>query len=236
LERYDPEQYGRPSVAVDLVILTVIDGDLKVIVVRRGEHPFRGWWSLPGGFVRVGRADDRGESVDEAAQREMEEETGLPRGAVYLEQLYTFGAPDRDPRTRVISVAYYALVRSDLAPVVTAGADAAEVDWVSVRSALAWPDSTSETSLAFDHREILTVALERIRGKVDYTPIAFDLVPATFRVADLRIVHEAIKGEPQDPSNFRRGFQRMLDAGLVEQAPGVRHTGARPARVYRFRR
>lgn len=222
------QAYARPSVAVDLVVFTVRDADLKLLIVRRDQPPFARWWALPGGFVRVGDTlDDQGESVEEAAHRELAEETGLPKGSVFLEQLYTFGDAGRDPRMRIISVAWYALIRPDLAPLVTAGSDAAEVRWVSV-------GHERPEALAFDHDRIVDTAVERIRGKVDYAPIAFDLVPETFTVSELRAVYEAIKGERSDAANFRRRFNRMLADGLVEQAPGRRLTGRRPAAVYRF--
>ena len=222
------DAYARPSVTVDLVILTVQDTDLKLLLVRRKQPPFGDWWALPGGFVRVGDGfEDQGEDLLDAAHRELYEETGLPREEVFLEQLYTFGDAGRDPRMRVISVAWYALVRPDLAPFVTAGSDAAEVRWISLAH-------ERPAALAFDHDRIVDTAIERVRGKVDYAPIAFDLVPPTFTVAELRAVYEAIKGERYDASNFRRRFKRMLDAGLVARAPGKRHTARRPAAVYTF--
>ncbi|PIE18877.1 MAG: NUDIX hydrolase [Proteobacteria bacterium] len=226
LEGYREVQWPRPSVTVDLAVFTVIDDDLKVLLIARREPPFQGAWALPGGFVRVGDAyDDRGESVEEAAHRELAEETGLPVGAAYLEQLYTFGAPERDPRMRIISVAYYALLQPALAPLVTAGSDAADARWVSLAEL---------PTLAFDHADILEVAVARLRGKVDYAPIAFELVAETFTVAELRGVYEAIKGVTYDPGNFRRRFLRMQTDGVIAQAPGKRPTGTKPARVYRF--
>lgn len=213
--------------SVDIVVFTVIDTDLKVLLIRRAAAPHEGAWALPGGFVRVSDGPDQGESLDQAAHRELSEETGLPQGSAFLEQLYTFGEPGRDPRTRVITVAYYALVRSDLVTLVRAGTDAAEARWCSI-------NSERPSKLAFDHDMILDRALERIRGKIEYSPIGFELVPPTFTVAELRAVHEAIKGTTYDPGNFRRRFVRMKTDGVIEQAPGKRHTGTKPARVYRF--
>ena len=228
LEAYRASDWPRPSVAVDLVVFTVLDTDLKVLVIRRKVHPFKDAWALPGGFVRVGDgAGDRGEDIFAAAQRELAEETGLAPSDIYLEQLHTFGAPHRDPRMRVISVAHYALVRPTLAPLVTAGTDAAAVRWRSVAA-------DADEPLAFDHAEILAHALDRVRGKVDYAPIAFELVPETFTVAELRSVYEAIKGTTYDAGNFRRRFKRMQTDGVIVQAPGKRTTGTKPARVYRF--
>ncbi|MCB9731037.1 MAG: NUDIX hydrolase [Deltaproteobacteria bacterium] len=216
---------------VDLVVLTVLDADLKVLLIRRKEHPFQGAWALPGGFVRVGDAyDDRGESVEAAAHRELAEETGLPEGSAYLAQLHTFGAPDRDPRMRVISVAHYALLRPTLAPFVTAGTDAAEARWASLRADV----DSGALPLAFDHAEMLAMAVRRVRDELDRTPVAFSLVPETFTVAELRGVHEAVVGETYDAGNFRRRFQRMVADGLIEEAPGKRVTGTKPAQVYRF--
>lgn len=219
--------YPRPSVAVDLVVFTILDADLKVLLIKRGEAPFLGQWALPGGFLRVEMTpESQGEGVDEAAARELHEETGLPPGSCYLEQLYTFGAPGRDPRGRVISVAYYALIRPTLAPLVKAGGDAAHAGWVSV---------TEVKKLAFDHREIFDRALERIRGKLDYSNIAFALVPESFTIPELRAVHEVIKGRAYDKGNFRRRFQRMLTDGTILPAPGKRLTASKPAKVYRFK-
>ncbi|MCB9552794.1 MAG: NUDIX hydrolase [Myxococcales bacterium] len=225
ITRYQAEadRWPRPAVTVDLVVFTVRDGALHLLLVRRREPPFAETWALPGGFVRVGDGVvDQGEDLDAAAARELAEETGLSPGDVRLEQLYTFGAAGRDPRMRVISVAWYALVRPELAP--TAGGDAAEAAWHPV---------TARPPLAFDHDRIVDTALARLRGKLDYSPIAFDLVPATFTVAELHAVHDAIRAEPQDAANFRRRFRRLEEDGLVAPV-GQRPTGKRPATLYRF--
>jgi len=226
LASYDPRSFPRPSVTVDLVILTVTDGDLKVLLVERGEHPFKGRLALPGGFVRVGEGQkEQGESLDDAAARELAEETGLPTGSVYLEQLGAFGAPGRDPRTRVISVAYYALVRPTLAPLVRAGGDAHAARWESVEDV---------KELAFDHDAILRAAIARVRREIDLSPIGFELVPETFTIQELRAVHEVVKGAKLDPGNFRKRFLRMIDDGVIEEARGKRLTASKPAQVYRF--
>jgi 8-oxo-dGTP diphosphatase len=233
--RYRSERYPGASVAVDVVILTVVDVDLKILLVQRKEHPFRGVWALPGGFVDVGDgAGDRGEDLDRAAARVLAAKTGLPATSLYLEQLYTFGKARRDPRARILSVAYYALVRPDLVPFVEAresGAEGGEprARWTPV-------SQVERMTLAFDHQEIVAMALGRIRGKVDYTDIAFSLVPSTFTIAELRSVWEVIKAEAHDPGNFRRRFGRMLEDSVIEKAPGRRITVSRPAAVYRFRR
>ena len=229
LETYRPGKFPRPSVTVDLVILTVIDKDLQVLLVQRGEPPFEGRWALPGGFVRVtDDREDQGEDLDVAALRELEEETGLSRataGDLFLEQVGTFGRPGRDPRTRVISVAYFALVRPALVPQIRTGGDASRARWYP---ALDLP------ALAFDHDAILAAALARARRDLATTRIAFALVPEMFTIQELRAVHEAIRGEALDPGNFRKKVVRMVEDGLIVQARGKRPTASKPASVYRF--
>lgn len=230
LEKYRPKDYPRPSVAVDLVIFTIIDAQLRVLVVKRQEHPFKGDWALPGGFVRVGESSkEQGEDLDAAARRELQEETGLDPDRVHIEQLFSFGRANRDPRMRVISVAYFALVRPDLAPFVKAGGDVSHAEWLPV-------EQLKKTDLGFDHREIIETALSRVRGKLEYSGIAFDLVPLTFTIPELRHVYSIVLDKEMDPGNFRRKFNRMLEDGLIEQAPGKRITASKPATVYRFKR
>ena len=228
LRTYKAKEYPKPSVTVDLVIFTVVDSILKVLLIKRKGHPHQGQWAIPGGFVDVGDVfDDQGESVEKAAHRELAEETSLPEGCCFLEQLRTFGEPGRDPRMRVISVAYYALISPEKVPLVKAGDDASEAKWVVVEGV---------EGLAFDHDKILGTAVERIRGKIDYAPIAFELVPPTFTVAELRSVHEAIKGHSYKAPNFYRRFRRMQTDGIIEEAPGKRYGSGRPAKVYKFTR
>ncbi len=222
-------EFPRPAVAVDLVIFTIIDAQLRVLLVKRGEPPFKGEWALPGGFVRVVDGRGQGEDLDAAARRELQEETGLDAERLHIEQLYTFGKSGRDPRTRVISVSYFALIRPDLAPFVKAGGDASHAQWFSV-------DAARKLDLAFDHSEIFDTALKRIRGKLDYSDIAFDLVPLTFTIPELRHVHSIVLAKDMDPGNFRRRFNRMIEDGYIEQAPGKRITASKPATVYRFKR
>jgi 8-oxo-dGTP diphosphatase len=230
LARYRPSQFARPSVAVDLVVLTIVDAELRVLLVRRGEHPFKGRWALPGGFVRVGDGHkDLGEDLDAAAARELEEETGLPPGRVYLEQLRAFGRADRDPRMRVITVAYYALVRPDLVPLVRAGGDAAHAEWRAVAS-------LAQARLAFDHAEIIRAARARIGERIDDGALLSRLVPPTFTIAELRAVRGVVTGSSPDPGNFRRRFLRAIEDGVIERAPGRRVTTSKPAVVYRFNR
>jgi 8-oxo-dGTP diphosphatase len=228
LRTYRPGDFPRPSVTVDIAAFSVIDAELRVLLIRRGEHPFKGSWALPGGFVRVGDGHrDQGEDLDAAAARELEEETGLHRGNAYLEQLAAFGRAKRDPRMRVITVAYCALIRPDLVPLVRAGGDAASAEWVNV-SALTRAD------LAFDHHEIVRQAVARIAERIDSTSISSSLVPKTFTIPELRHVHAILSGKQQDPGNFRRKFERMIEDGIIEQASGKRITASKPAAIYRF--
>lgn len=237
--------WPRPSVTVDLVIFTVLEGALKVLLIRRGGEVCHGMLALPGGFVDVGDAglprppgqpEDQGEDVEAAALRELGEETALDaallrKHRVHLEQLYTFGRAHRDPRTRVITVAYYALVPPELVPLVQAGDDASEAGWFSVATEVPWSE------LAFDHADILSTGVARIRGKLDYAPIAFSLVPAVFTASELRQVHEAIRHQKIDKGNFRRRLKRMREDGLIVEVPGKRSStgrGGRPATQYRF--
>jgi 8-oxo-dGTP diphosphatase len=230
LAAYRQRRYPCPSVTVDLVIFSVRDTDLKVLLIRRRGHPFQGWWALPGGFVQVGDTyDDQGEDLDAAAHRELHEETGLPPGTCYLEQLQAFGAPGRDPRTRVISIAYYALVRGEWMSRVKGDSDALEARWFSVEG--------EPGALAFDHDTIVRAAVERLRGRIDDGALAFELVSETFTQSELREVYEAVKGRQYDAANFRRRFVRWQEDGLVVAAPGRRapgEQGGRPAKVYRF--
>jgi 8-oxo-dGTP diphosphatase len=232
LAGYRPEDYARPSVTVDLAVFTVIERRLDVLLVRRNEHPFKGRWALPGGFVRVKNDPaDQGEDLAAAARRELFEETGLSHSAsasVFLEQVGAFGRPGRDPRMRVISVAYYALVRPTLVPAIRAGGDVSHVRWAEVA------DPTPGSDMAFDHAEILAAALDRMRRDLDAAPIAFELVPQPFTIQELRNVYEVIGGAPLDPGNFRKRFLRMIDDGIIEAARGKRATASKPASVYRF--
>jgi 8-oxo-dGTP diphosphatase len=228
LRQYRPADFPRPSVTVDIAAFSIIDAELRVLLIRRGDHPFKGHWALPGGFVRVGDAHrNQGEDLEKAAVRELEEETGLRAPDVYLEQLGAFGAAGRDPRMRVITVAYYALIRPDLVPLVRAGGDASHAEWISV-------SSCDEASLAFDHAEIIRCAVSRVAERIEASSIAASLVPKTFTVPELRHVHTLLTGQRQDPGNFRRKFERLVEAGVVEQAPGRRLTASKPASVYRF--
>ena len=207
-------KYPRPALTVDCAVFGFDEGDLKVLLIQRDLEPFAGRWALPGGFVRVN------ESLEDAARRELVEETGLKD--IFLEQLYTFGAVDRDPRERIVSVAYYALVSlAEHSP--QAATDARQAAWFSVDDA---PD------LAFDHEHILDIALARLRGKVRYEPIGFELLPAQFTLGQLQHLYEVILEEPLDKRNFRKkilGMGLLVDTGEIQK--DVAH---RAARLYRF--
>jgi 8-oxo-dGTP diphosphatase len=199
---------------VDLVIFTLRQEQLQVLLVKRKHWPFEGMWALPGGFVRID------ESLEEAARRELEEETGVRD--VYLEQLYTFGDLERDPRTRVITVAYFALVSSDHLKLYAA-TDAADVDWFP---------AAQPPPLAFDHADILSYGVTRLRYKLEYSAVGFQLLPAEFTLTDLQTAYETILEEKLDKRNFRR---RVLQAGVLEETRFYRVGEHRPAKLYRFR-
>ena len=201
---------------MDVVIFSVRDGALQLLLVRRGIGPFAGSWAIPGGFV----LED--ESLDVAARRELLEETGAE--IAYLEQLYTFGAPDRDPRGRVVTVAYYALVSSDELDI-HAGSDATEARWFA---------AARLPPLAFDHAEVVTYALDRLRSKVEYSTVGFELLPEKFTLSALQGVYETVLGRSLDKRNFRRKL-KLLDV-LTEHDEWEHRGASRPARLYSFSR
>lgn len=231
LAKYDASVFAKPSVAVDIVLLTVVDDKLQAFAIKRREHPDRGLWGLPGGFVKID------ESLDRCAQRILTEKTGLRRQ--FLEQLYTFGEPDRDPRTRIITVTYYALVPPErLRGVETDEAKLmnVKVPWKGETGGLAWLQDTSgkDSPLAFDHETILGLAVQRLRGKLAYAPIGFELLPRQFTLRQLQLIHETILDRSLNKDSFRR---KMLASGMVI-ATGQREAdvGHRPAELYRFSR
>jgi len=202
-------EYPHPAVTVDIVIFTIIDGKLKVLLIERSDN---GKLAIPGGFVEIN------EDLDTAAKRELAEEAGVKD--VFLEQLYTFGAPDRDPRERIITVAYYSLVSPDKA--IQAGSDAKAVGWYDV--------DIEEKKLAFDHYYILKCAVDRIRGKLEYTTIGFELLPENFTLHQLQEVYEAILDEKLDTRNFRKKvLQQKCIVPIHKVTANVAH---RPAKLY----
>lgn len=277
LQAYDASQYDRPSVTVDMLVFTVSDEEeknyrklspksLNILLVKRGDHPFLGQWALPGGFVSPN------ESLEEAARRELRTETNIDN--IYLEQLYTWGEVDRDPRTRVISTSYMALVNSEALEVI-AGDDADEAEWFQLEdkwlreTKTATPDgsitekwielrlrhedeelsatikvtktvtgrSIRETreiveanQIAFDHAQIIHYALERLRNKIEYTDIAFALMPELFTLTELQQVYEVILGKELLAAAFRR---KVADK-VIETNQYRKNAGHRPSKYFRF--
>ena len=207
-------QYPRAALTVDCVVFGYDADELKVLLIQRALEPFIGKWALPGGFVRVD------ETIDNAARRELTEEAGLKD--VFLEQLYTFGALGRDPRERVVSVAHYALVKlSDHRAM--AATDAANAEWFPI---------SKVPKLAFDHADILATAMSRLKGKVRYQPIGFELLPPKFTLSELQHLYEAVLETELDKRNFRK---KVLGFGLLVPLKATRMTGRhRPAQLFRF--
>ncbi len=200
-------------VTVDVVIFALRDEDLQVLLVRRKNPPFEDKWAIPGGFVRYE------ESLEDAAARELYEETGV--SDVHIEQLYTFGTLNRDPRGRMVTVAYVALVPAPLA--LHAGTDASDAQWKSVYDL---------PEMAFDHEEIVTYALKRLRYKLEYTAVGFRMLPKTFTLSQLQRAYETILGEKLDKRNFRR---RILQASVIEETGKMQTGDGRPAKLYHYR-
>jgi 8-oxo-dGTP diphosphatase len=209
-------RYPHPAVTTDVVVFTIRKGRLSILLIRRANPPHQGEWALPGGFL------DIDEDLDACAARELQEETGI--SGVYLEQLYTFGATGRDPRERVISVTYYALLAQDALTPLRAASDAAEVGWHAFDQL---------PKLAFDHAGIIEVAHRRLVAKLDYSTIAFQFMPQTFTLSELQGVYEVLLNQPIDKRNFRK---RILSLDLIEETGGQRRNGKhRPAREYRVK-
>jgi 8-oxo-dGTP diphosphatase len=207
-------EYPHPAVTVDCVIFGLDSESLKILLIKRKEEPFINKWALPGGFVGIN------ESLEDAAVRELQEETGIKKS--YMEQLYTFSEPGRDPRERVITVAYYALVNLEEHQI-NAKTDALSAAWFSVDDI---------PKLAFDHEMIFETALNRLRGKVRYQPIGFELLPKKFSLSQLQKLYELILEKPLDKRNFRKKILNMeLLTDLDEVQEDVNH---RAARLYSF--
>jgi ADP-ribose pyrophosphatase YjhB (NUDIX family) len=207
-------EYARPALTVDIVVFALDEEDLQVMLVERDLAPFAGQWALPGGFVRID------ESLEEAARRELEEETGLK--GIFLEQLYTFGDLRRDPRERVVTVAYFALVNLQ-GHDVHASTDARNAAWFAVNDL---------PKLAFDHEKILKTAHERLKGKVRYQPIGFELLPEKFTLRQLQHLYEVVLDRELDKRNFRK---KVLGMEIVKETTEIEKDVAhRAARLYRF--
>jgi len=210
-------EYPRPAVTVDVVLFTIRAGDLAVLLIRRGQPPFKGHWALPGGFV------EESESLVHAAARELEEETGLVQPL--LDQLGAFGDPGRDPRGHTVSVPFYAFVVAPMRPV--AADDAADAQWVSVAR-------LGRSRVAFDHDQIIALAVERLREQLNdaQAHARLDLVPPRFTLSELQHVHEAVLGHQLDKRNFRA---KLLQRNFVEPVAAAQRTGRhRPAQLYRW--
>jgi 8-oxo-dGTP diphosphatase len=213
------EKYPQPSVAVDVVVFTVGDSELRVLLIKRGLPPFKGSWCLPGGFIKLD------ETLRDAAKRELEEETGIAHKDLYLEQLYTFGGQKRDPRGRVISVAYFVLVDSTKTkPFVTGNEKIEDVQWFSVNNL---------PELAFDHEEIIKYAVKRLSYKLEYTAVGFELLPELFTLTDLQKLYEVILSEKLDKRNFRK---KITSLGILEQTKHYKKGQHRPASLYKFKK
>jgi 8-oxo-dGTP diphosphatase len=231
LERYDASRYPHPSVTVDVALLTVREGALHCLLVERQAHPEKGKWALPGSFVGIR------EGLDQAAARALREKAGL--AGVFLEQLYTFGDPGRHPRTRVFRVAYYALVsgaglvRAAQAPGAPQRLCRLEVPWEGETGGPVQAEADgARLPLAFDHARILGTAVQRVRGKLDYTSIGFQLLPDAFTLLELQRVHETVLGRPLNKDSFRR---RLLASGQLEATgESEREVDHRPAELYRL--
>ncbi len=209
------KKFEKPKIAVDVVLFTIINDDLKILLIKRRFKPFENIWALPGGLIL------KDEPLEQAAKRELEEETGIKD--VYLEQLYTFGAPNRDPRARVISISYFALVSER--PTLKPTTDAVEAAWFSVKKL---------PILAFDHRKIINYALKRLRWKLEYTNVAYNLLPKLFTLSELQKVYEIILGKKIDKRNFRK---KISSLDLIESINRYRkNVSYRPPALYKFRK
>ena len=234
LKTYDASEYERPSVTADIVVLTLDSSDeLSILLIKRGEYPFKGCWAIPGGFLQAGK-----ESIDEAAARELKTETNIDN--VYLKQLYTFGNPGRDPRTTVISVAYTALVPKHMLDI-KAGDDAQDARLFKIKydvNRIVFTNdglTITESDLAFDHNEIIRMAITRLRNRIDYEDDAFSLLKNKneFTISELKRIHETIKNRSLDLPNFRKTFLRdYVSSGKVKDLGKTVVSKGKPARLY----
>ncbi len=211
----EKKEYPKPAVTVDIVIFSIIDKKLKVLLVRRGLEPFKNMWALPGGFVKME------ESLEEAAKRELHEETGAQD--IYLEQLYTFGQPDRDPRDRVITVTYMALTNSDKIKL-HADTDVSEVKWFSIDEI---------PKLAFDHPKILEYALKRLRWKFEYTSVAFSMLSEKFTMSDIQSIYEIVFHKKFDKRNFNKKIRSL---NILNKESIKKDVSYRPPKLYSLKK
>lgn len=209
------KDYDQPSVTVDIVIFTIKDGELKALLVKRAQEPFKGKWALPGGFVRIN------ESLEDAAKRELKEETGVD--ADYLEQLYTFGELKRDPRGRVITIAYMALMNSEKLKLFAA-TDVSEVKWFSV---------SKLPQLAFDHQKILDYSLQRLRWKFEYTAVAFSMLTKRFALSELQKIYEIVFNKKFDKRNF---IKKIFSLDILDESGVNEEVPYRPPKLYSLKK
>ena len=236
LEEYDASKFERPSVTTDIVILTLDASDeLNILLIKRGEYPYKDRWAIPGGFLAAGK-----ESIDEAAARELKSETNIDN--VYLKQLYTFGNPGRDPRTTVISVAYTALVPKYMLDI-KAGDDAEDAKLFTIKydvNGIIFTNENTvitENDLAFDHAEIIKMAITRLRNRIDYEDDAFNLLrdKNEFTISELKRIYETIKNRSLDLPNFRKTFLRdYVSTGKVIDLNRTEVSKGKPARLYKY--
>ncbi|MCR5283442.1 MAG: NUDIX hydrolase [Lachnospiraceae bacterium] len=236
LQQYNASLYERPSVTTDIVVFTLDDLDrLSILLIKRGQFPYKEKWALPGGFLHVGK-----ESIDECANRELKEETGIENA--FLSQLYTFGSPDRDPRTTVISVSYIALIPKHRLQL-CAGDDAKEAGIFQIKydvDGMLFSNSQTtirESDLAFDHANIIRIAITRLRNRIDYEDDAFNLLKDQneFTISELKKIHETIKNKPLDLPNFRKSFLRdYVKSGKVKELKKTINSKGKPTKLYKL--
>lgn len=215
MEKESIHKYEKPSVTADIVIYTIQNDELKILLVKRGIEPFKDKWAIPGGFVRIH------ESLENAAKRELEEETGVKD--VYLEQLYSFGDPKRDPRGRVITIAYMALINSEKIKI-KAATDASEVQWFSIKKI---------HSLAFDHKKILDYSLKRLKWKFEYTTVAFSLLPKKFAISQIQKIYEIVFNKQFDKRNFAK---KILSLDILKEEEIKKDVSHRPPMLYSLKK
>lgn len=236
LDNYDASKYERPSVTADIVIFTISGSDnLQLLLIQRKDYPYKDKWAIPGGFMEVGK-----ESIDETAVRELKEETNIEN--VYLQQLYTFGNLGRDPRTNVISVAYMALVPKDKLDI-KAGDDAKDARLFTIKydvNGIIFTNgeiTITESDLAFDHAEIVKMAINRLRNRIDYEDDAFNLLKdkKAFTITELKKIYDTIKNKTLNLANFRKAFLRdYVFTGKVTDIEKTLLTRGKPTRLYQY--